>query len=165
MKHNDDKENRDKSELNFSDELLKLEYQLCFRLYMVSRNMTRLYTPILEQFNLTYPQYIILLALFEHKKMDFKVLSDLVDLKTGTMTPILQRMEENGLLIREKNSGDARKINISLTETGENLKQQLVNVPLEITDRIGLNEEAYHLLVTHLDALAELLAKAQQVKH
>lgn len=146
---------------DYLEDILKLEYQLCFRLYMVSRNMTRLYTPILESFNLTYPQYIILLALFEHGYMDFKVLSDLVDLKTGTMTPILQRMEENGLVIREKNKSDARKINIFLTQKGKALKKELMHVPLEITKRIGLSEASYQVLVTQLDALAEQLAIAQ----
>lgn len=143
------------------DDLLKLEYQLCFRLYMVSRNMTRLYTPLLEAFNLTYPQYIIMLVLFEHGCIDFKELSDLVDLKTGTMTPILQRMEENGILVRKKNEADARKINIELTDLGKGLKEKLVQIPLEITRLIDLNENDYFELVKRLDILTEKIHKAQ----
>lgn len=144
-----------------SFDILKLENQLCFRLYMVSRNMTRLYAPILEKFHLTYPQYIIILVLLEHGEMDFKELSEAVDLKTGTMTPILQRLEEIGYIHREKNPHDARKITISLTQNGIELKKELIAVPVELTQKIDLDETSYLKLIESLDALTVKLINAQ----
>jgi MarR family transcriptional regulator, organic hydroperoxide resistance regulator len=141
-------------------ELLKLDNQLCFRLYMASRNMTRLYTPILERFHLTYPQYIIILVLLEHSEIDFKELSNRVDLRTGTMTPIVQRLEEIGYIERKKNPLDARKITISLTEKGSELRNRLATVPIEVSRSIELNETDYIKLVESLDLLTSKLTKA-----
>jgi len=158
--------NQSSSELNSDTvDVLKLEHQLCFRLYMASRNMTRLYAPILEKYHLTYPQYIIILVLLEHGEMDFKKLSETVDLKTGTMTPIMQRMEELGYIQREKNPMDARKITIRLTNAGSSLREQLVSVPLELAHLIQLEKGSYLELIGRLDQLTEKLTKAQNTQN
>ena len=132
---------------------LKLDHQLCFRLYVASRNMTRLYQPLLDQYGLTYPQYIILLALFEQETIDFKELSTIVDLKTGTLTPIINKIQETGYLIKEKNPLDARKINVVLTEKGRKLRTEIIDVPLQLSETLDMSINSYNKLVTELDDL------------
>jgi DNA-binding MarR family transcriptional regulator len=141
---------------------LKLEYQLCFRLYAASRNMTRIYQPILDRHGITYPQYIVLLILFEHESIDFKELSQMVDLKTGTLTPIIQKLEEYGFITKEKNPKDGRRINVDLTSKGKELKQELAHVPIDLASKIGLEKERYFTLTTELDNLLNKLYAAQQ---
>lgn len=142
-------------------EALKLEYQLCFRLYAVSRNMTRLYADLLGEFGLTFPQYVIMLVMFEHETMDFKELSDRVDLKTGTMTPIVQKLESMGYLHKEKNPMDGRKINVNLTAEGKALKDEIVRVPYELSRRLGMSLLDYEALMIRLGDLSEKLENAQ----
>ena len=142
------------------NELLKLDNQLCFRLYAVSRNMTRLYQPLLEQFSLTYPQYIIMLVMFEHEKLDFKELSTIVDLKTGTLTPILQNLEKLGYIKRQKNKSDHRKINVVITERGRQLEQEIIDVPISMAKDMEISEEMYHVLIKELDDLTTILKNA-----
>lgn len=132
---------------------LKLDNQLCFRLYVASRNMTRLYQPLLDQYNLTYPQYIVLLALFEQEKIDFKELSTIVDLKTGTLTPIINKIEEIGYLSKEKNPTDGRKVNVVLTEEGKELRSEIIDVPLQLGETLDMSITSYSNLVTELDQL------------
>ena len=144
-----------------NDEILKLDNQLCFRLYAVSRRMTRLYQPFLEKFNLTYPQYIVMLVMFEHKVMDFKKLSEVVDLKTGTLTPIVQRLEDNGFVSRVKNKQDMRKMNVILTEKGMELQKQVIEVPISMAEKLSISEEMYLVLIKELDDLAQILKTAK----
>lgn len=134
---------------------LKLENQLCFRLYVASRNMTRLYQPLLEQYNLTYPQYIVLLALFEQEVIDFKELSNIIDLKTGTLTPILNKIEATGYLKKEKNPTDGRKINVKLTQKGIELRDNIIEVPLQLSETLKMSMKSYMSLVTELDDLIQ----------
>ena len=148
-----------------NNEILKLDNQLCFRLYAVSRRMTRLYQPYLEKFNLTYPQYIVMLVMFENKVMDFKKLSEVVDLKTGTLTPIVQRLEDNGFVSRVKNKQDMRKMNVILTEKGAELQRQVIEVPLSMAKDLQISEEMYMVLIKELDDLATILKNAQVVKN
>lgn len=139
-------------------DFLKLDNQLCFRLYAVSRKMTRAYQPHLDKFNLTYPQYIVLLVLFENKKLDFKKLSEIVDLKTGTLTPIVQKLEEYGFVLKQKNENDQRKIDVILTEKGEELEQQIIEVPINMGSELAITEDMYHILVKELDSLSKILS-------
>ncbi len=140
---------------------LRLEHQLCFRLYSASRNITRVYQPILEKHQLTYPQYIVMMILFEKHSIDFKDLSKIIDLKTPTLTPIVKKLETYGYLIKEKNPEDARKINVILTDKGRLLKEELYHVPIDLAQRIGLEKEHYQTLVSELDIL---LGKLQNVE-
>lgn len=142
------------------DEILKIDKQLCFRLYAVSRNMTRLYQPYLEKFNLTYPQYIIMLVLFEHQRIDFKELSIIVDLKTGTLTPILQKLEEIGYITKEKRKTDQRKVDVVISQAGMDLKTKIVEVPLGLGDKLEISEDMYQRLVKELDELSLILKNA-----
>lgn len=140
-----------------TDPILQLDKQLCFRLYSVSRKMTKAYTPYLEKFNLTYPQYIIMLVMFEHKELDFKKLSKIVELKTGTLTPILQNLEKLGYINRIPNKDDKRKVTISLSEKGKEISTEIVSVPLGLSSKLKVSLEMYQTLVKELDDLSEML--------
>jgi DNA-binding MarR family transcriptional regulator len=147
--------------MDYKYDALKLEHQLCFRLYSVSRNMTRLYSELLDEFGLTYPQYIVMLVMFEHGEMDFKELSQMVDLKTGTMTPIIKKLEELGFVSRIRNEEDGRRLNVKLTEQGKELKEKIVIVPVELVKRLEMDIEDYKILIGQLDQLNENINAAK----
>ena len=119
--------------------ILDLDKQLCFRLYSVSRKMTKAYQPLLEKYDLTYPQYIVMLGVFETKKIDFKELGEKVNLQTGTLTPIVQKLEKMGYVKREKNTKDYRKINVTLTQKGESLNTEIIDVPFGLSTKLQIS--------------------------
>ena len=143
-----------------TEDLLQLDNQLCFRLYSISRKMTKAYQPLLEKHQLTYPQYVIMLVMFEVGSIDFKELSVRVNLKTGTLTPIVQKLEQIGYLIRETNPEDHRKVNVVLSDMGHQLHQEIIDVPLGLAERLKLSVEKYSSLIIELDELDELLDEA-----
>jgi DNA-binding MarR family transcriptional regulator len=153
-----------KEGITMYDDILLLDKQICFRLYRASKNMTRLYQPYLSKFNLTYPQYIVMLAMFEHKVLDFKDLSKIVDLKTATLTPIIQKLEEIGYLIKNKNEKDRRKVNVKLTKKGRELKEVILEVPLKVSEKLPISEEQYKTLVSELDSLTTLIKEKAKPK-
>lgn len=106
-------------------EKLKLENQLCFKFYDISKKIIKLYKPILEKVDLSYTQYLVMLVLWENKEMDFKTLGEKVNLKTGTLTPLLKKMEKAGLLNRIRKEDDERKVNIKITQKGIELQKKL----------------------------------------
>ncbi len=108
---------------------LKLDQQLCFAIYAASREMTKLYRPLLEELDVTYPQYITLLALWEHKELSVKELGHLLFLDSGTLTPMLKRMEMNGIVVRTRDQKDERRVNVSLTEKGLLLQNKASCIP------------------------------------
>jgi DNA-binding MarR family transcriptional regulator len=134
-------------------EILKLDNQVCFRLYSISRKMTKVYEPLLKKYDLTYPQYIVMLGIFEHKTIDFKDLSQLVNLKPGTLTPILTKLESIGYILREHPEGDKRKINIILSKKGIELNREIVDVPIGLAESLQMSIKKYTALVTELDDL------------
>lgn len=141
-------------------ELLQLDSQLCFRLYSISRKMTKAYQPLLEKYNLTYPQYVVMLAMFEVTSIDFKELSDRVNLKTGTLTPIVQKLEQIGYVRRDKNPDDHRKINVVLTKEGHTLNTDIIDVPIGLSNKLKMSIDKYTTLVSELDELNDMLDTA-----
>lgn len=137
--------------------ILELDKQLCFRLYSVSRKMTKAYQPLLEKYHLTYPQYIVMLGVFEDETIDFKDLSEKVNLKTGTLTPIVQKLESLGYVSREKNKDDFRKVNVVLTKKGKSLNMDIVEVPIQLAQKLQISINMYETLVKELDELDALL--------
>ncbi|RZL88946.1 MAG: MarR family transcriptional regulator [Variovorax sp.] len=112
-----------------TDELLKLDNQLCFAVYSASLAMTRLYKPLLEKLHLTYPQYLVMLVLWER---DGRMVSELgaeLSLDSGTLTPLLKRLEANGLVARLRDVADERRVHITLTAAGRKLKARAASVP------------------------------------
>jgi DNA-binding MarR family transcriptional regulator len=122
-------------------ESLKLENQLCFPIYALSRQITALYRPHLEALELTYPQYLVMLALWEHETVTVKQLGKLLWLDSGTLTPLLKRMEENGLLSRNRSEADERVVNIRISAKGTALKQLALSIPEAIKNALSTDDE------------------------
>ena len=112
-----------------ADELLKLDNQLCFAVYSASLAMTRLYKPLLEKLGLTYPQYLVLLVLWERDGLTVSELGERLSLDSGTLTPLLKRLEAGGLVVRIRDSADERRVHVSLTAAGRKLKARAAEVP------------------------------------
>lgn len=110
-------------------EQLKLDNQVCFRLYTASRLVTQAYRPLLEPLGLTYPQYIVMLVLWEKDNLLVGDLCRRLSLDTSTITPLLQRMEREGLVVRTRGIADGRQTLISLTHKGKHLEEQAKDIP------------------------------------
>lgn len=131
------------SALDNSQEIpeLLLKNQLCFPLYSASKEVVRRYTPLLKPFNLTYTQYIAMMALWENKSLDVKALGELLFLDSGTLTPLLKKLEEKGLVLRQKTDKDGRQLIVSLTQKGRDLKREIQVVPHQIGSCVDLSPE------------------------
>ena len=114
---------------NDNYEQLKLENQLCFPLYACAKEVVRLYTPFLNPLGLTYTQYITMLVLWERKKVTVKELGRLLWLDSGTLTPLLKKLEAKGLVTRSRSREDERSVEIGLTEAGEAMRDQAASIP------------------------------------
>ncbi|MEJ8824099.1 MarR family transcriptional regulator [Variovorax humicola] len=112
-----------------TDEMLKLDNQLCFAVYSASLAMTRLYKPLLEKLHLTYPQYLVMLALWERDGLMVSELGTQLSLDSGTLTPLLKRLEANGLVTRLRDVADERRVHVTLTAAGRKLKAKAASVP------------------------------------
>ncbi len=110
-------------------EEFKLDNQLCFRLYTASRLLSQAYHPLLSEHGLTYPQYLVLLVLWEKDAQPVNDIAKRLFLETNTVTPLLQRMEKEGILVRRKGEKDARQMIVSLTDKGKELQTKLAEVP------------------------------------
>ena len=110
-------------------EEFKLDNQLCFRLYTASRLLSQAYHPLLSEHGLTYPQYLVLLVLWEKDAQPVNDIARKLYLETNTVTPLLQRMEKEGILVRTKGKKDARQMIVSLTREGKALQDKLAGVP------------------------------------
>lgn len=141
---------------------MKLDNQLCFRFYTISRLITRVYQPFLDKLGLTYIQYIVMLALWETDEVPISTLVKRLGLNTNTLTPLLKRMEEAGLILRTRSKVDERSVIISLTDKGSKLYDEAQNIPREIQNSLAeeqLSEEDYLALRDQLDRLITLLDK------
>lgn len=117
---------------------LLLDDQMCFALYAAQRALTSRYRPLLEEFNLTYPQYLVMLVLWEHGALPIKELGKRLQLDYGTLTPLLKRLQTHGLVRRERQASDERSVQISLTEQGAELRERARVVPATIAKVAGL---------------------------
>ena len=113
-------------------EEFRLDNQLCFRLYTASRLLTQAYNPLLAEYGLTYPQYLVLLVLWEKNEQPVNDIAKRLFLETNTVTPLLQRMEKEELLTRTKGKKDARQMIVSLTWKGKSLQDKLTFVPFSV---------------------------------
>lgn len=124
-----------------SDEALRLDQQLCFALYSASRAMIRAYQPLLEPLGITYPQYLVMLALWEADGVTVKALGERLALDSGTLTPLLQRLESLGIVRRQRSDADERKVEIYLTAVGRQLRAKARGVPMALACRAGFDPE------------------------
>lgn len=138
-----------------ADELLKLDNQLCFALYSASLAMTKAYKPLLEQLNLTYPQYLVMLILWQQDGITLREIADRMLMDSGALTPVLKRLEQQGLITRRRVSGNERALEICVTEQGVALKQQAADVVLQIGASCALD-------LNELTALRQQLVQLRQ---
>jgi DNA-binding MarR family transcriptional regulator len=112
-----------------TDDLLKLDHQLCFALYSASLAMTKLYKPLLEELGLTYPQYLVMLVLWEQDGLMVSELGERLYLDSGTLTPLLKRLATAGLVLRNRAVQDERRVHVTLTPAGRQLKARAAKIP------------------------------------
>lgn len=141
------------------DTNLTLDSQICFALYSASNAMSRAYRPLLDALDLTYLQYIVMMVLWEHKTMNVKALGAKVHLDSGTLTPLLKRLEAKQLIIRARSTEDERVRIISLTETGVQLRSQAQQVPSEMMCKSKLSKEELLALKQSCQLLLANLSK------
>ena len=120
---------------------LKLENQLCFPLYAAAKEITRKYKPFLDKLDLTYTQYICMMVMWEHKSLNVKTLGEYIYLDSGTLTPLLKKLEDKGYIERKKNVEDERNLVISITDKGMKLRDEALSVPQSIGSCIPLTAE------------------------
>ncbi|RVX42903.1 DNA-binding MarR family transcriptional regulator [Nonomuraea polychroma] len=122
---------------------LLLDDQLCFALYAASRSVTARYRPLLEELGLTYPQYLVMLVLWEQGSVSVRELGAALQLESSTLSPLLKRLEAGNLIRRERRADDERSVAITLTEAGASLRERARTVPLAIGDAMGLTPEQH----------------------
>jgi len=139
--------------------LLQLDNQLCFPLYAASRMVTKLYQPLLEKLDITYPQYLILVVLWESDALTVNEIGKKLMLETNTLTPLLKRMEIKGIIKRTRSKIDERQVIIKLTDKGSSLKQQALCIPAELLEGVKgqFPLERVDRLKNDLKALLEVL--------
>ena len=138
--------------------LLKLESQLCFPFYAVSRLLTKAYQPLLQALDLTYPQYLVFLLLWEHEQLTVKELGEKLLLDSGTLTPLLKRMEQKLWLSRRRDPRDERSVIIALLPAGRALEARADQIPLRMLEKMQMSEAEVTALRTHLTHLLTQLA-------
>lgn len=127
-------------------EQLKLDNQLCFPLYSLSKEITNRYRPFLEAIDLTYPQYLVMMVLWEKDSVSVNEIGQRLHLDSGTLTPLLKRLEQKQLLKRERSMEDERRVTITLTEKGNALQQQAKAIPKKMAECIVITEEEMTVL-------------------
>jgi DNA-binding MarR family transcriptional regulator len=129
-----------------SNPKLLLGNQLCFPLYATSKEIIRKYRPFLEQLGITYTQYITLLVLWEEDNVSIKELGERLYLDSGTLTPIIKKLEKQGIVTRERDPKDERKIVITLTSKGHELYEKAQFIPDEIRKCVNITDEEFQVL-------------------
>jgi MarR family transcriptional regulator, organic hydroperoxide resistance regulator len=124
-----------------AEDMLALERQVCFALSVAARNVVAVYRPVLEPLGLTHPQYLVMLALWQHGPLSVKDLSGLLQLDPGTLSPLLKRLEAAGLLRRERDATDQRNLALALTDKGRALRAEAERIPAGIVERLGMPVE------------------------
>ncbi|GCD88682.1 MarR family winged helix-turn-helix transcriptional regulator [Nocardioides sp. LS1] len=132
-----------------------LEEQLCFDLYAASRAVTNAYRPVLRELGLTYPQYLVMLVLWEHGTCTVRDLADVLRLDHGTLTPLLRRMEANGVVTRRRADLDERFVEVALTESGEAMRRHASRIHCDMKDLLGLTPDEFGALQATLRLLTE----------
>lgn len=147
-----------------SDEALKLDNQLCFALYACSREITKLYKPILDELSLTYTQYIALLVLWEKDNITVKEMGKKLHLDSGTLTPLLKKLENMDLVRRIRDTVDERNVYVTLTLKGTELKKMAIEIPSKIFCSTGLSIESAIELKGNITSLLLSLAPGDTSK-
>ena len=138
---------------------LKLENQLCFPLYVCSKEIINKYKPFLEKIDLTYTQYIAMLVLWENEQINVKHLGEKLFLDSGTLTPLLKKLESKGYIERKRSTNDERNLIISITKKGKELKNIAVDIPKEVGSCLNLSKEEVIKMYENLYKLLKEITK------
>ena len=141
---------------------LLLDNQLCFRLYTASRLVTQTYHPLLTEHGLTYPQYLVLLVLWEKDDQPVNDIAKRLHLETNTVTPLLQRMEKQGILTRTKGTKDARQMIVTLTKKGRGLQDKLAEVPSTVAGAVVCDSVTPETAPELFKMLDDMIAKLSE---
>ena len=141
---------------------LALEQQVCFALSVAARTVVQVYRPLLEPMGLTHPQYLVMLALWQHEPLSVRKLSTLLQLDPGTLSPLLKRLESSGLVSRQRDTRDERSLAVTLTDKGRALRTDAERIPPAVVERLGmefdelrgLHGELTRVIAAALSALA-----------
>ena len=136
---------------------LRIENQLCFPLYACSKAVTRHYKPFLDKYDLTYTQYITMMVMWDKKKTSVKELGEKLYLDSGTLTPVINKLESKGYIIKNRSKEDARGVDVELTDKGFRLQDDILSVPADMGKCVNISDEdakqLYRILYTILDNL------------
>ncbi|MDQ4213003.1 MarR family transcriptional regulator [Microbacterium capsulatum] len=135
-----------------TDDLLRLDNQLCFALVTAARNVVAIYRPILEPLGLTHPQYLVMLALWEESPRSLRALAEALAMDPATASPLVKRLEADGLIERRRSEQDERRLDIALTSKGVALRARAVDVPRRVMARLGLT-------IPELEAVRDALVR------
>lgn len=136
-----------------NDTLLKIDHQLCFALYSTSRAITKQYTLLLDGLGVTYPQYLVLLILWENNGLSIQQIAKALELESATTTPLIQRMEKLELLVRERSEEDERRVKVSLTTKAKRLKKKALDIPHQLGCALGLDQPSAEGLLEEMQAI------------
>jgi DNA-binding MarR family transcriptional regulator len=125
---------------------IRLKNQLCFPIYAYSKEIVRRYKPYLDEIDLTYTQYIAMMVMWEHKQMNVKSLGEHLYLDSGTLTPLLKKLEEKGYIKRTRSKDDERNLNVEITKLGMDLRDKALMVPKEMGKCVALSKEEFETL-------------------
>ncbi|WP_440581757.1 MarR family winged helix-turn-helix transcriptional regulator [Streptomyces djakartensis] len=142
------------------DDWLRLDQQICFSLHAASRAFNGVYRVILKDLGLTYPQYLVMLVLWEHDELPVKKLGEHLRLDSGTLSPLLKRLEAAGLVVRERSARDERSVVVRLTSEGVALRARALQVPRRIATSTGFDADGIRALRASLDELTTALDAA-----
>ena len=140
-------------------DILKLENQLCFPLYACAKEVVKMYKPFLDNIDLTYTQYITMMVMWEREKLNVKELGRYLYLDSGTLTPVLKKLESKGYITRARSKDDERNLMVTLTDKGHRLKEQAVEIPMQLGKCVELkldeSQQLYNLLYKMLDSMVK----------
>ena len=137
----------------------QLGNQLCFPLYVIAKEITGLYRPLLEELDITYPQYLVMMVLWEHQRLTVNQIGEKLFLDSGTITPILKRLEAKSYIVRQRKIEDERVVEISLTDEGERLQDKACLIPEKMNDRLDLSETDVQELKQAISKLLDKINK------
>ena len=146
-------------------DLLRLDNQLCFALYSTSLTMTKLYKPVLARLGLTYPQYLVMLALWESAPQTVSDLGARLFLDSGTLTPLLKRMQASGWITRERDVADERRVVVRLTDDGRALRERAMTIPREVASAARCSPSEIIDLTRRLQRLRAAIADGPAPSH
>jgi DNA-binding MarR family transcriptional regulator len=141
------------------DNMLALDKQFCFALYSASLAMTKTYKPLLDKLGLTYPQYLVMLVLWQEDGLLVKAIGEKLFLDSGTLTPLLKRLEASGFIVRARDLADERQVRITLTREGRAMKRRAQDVPQQVLCASGQSEQAVASLRAQLSSIRDDLVR------